>query len=186
MRFARQRITIRQNAGEYGVAFKTNIENASLNITTDSDEWIDILPMESSDTTLTFYVDPLPDVVPKGRNGHIYMTYTDEYDRFVADTLLVRQLAAYSERAELVSFTDAEKILKAGQEVEENYMVEGYVTAYGNAENYCASVHEPNISGYRYILESDEHKTVIFESDTALELERGKKEIGRASCRERV
>ena len=173
--FAKERLTIRQNAGEYGIDFKTNIENSSLNITTDSDEWIDILPMESSDTTLTFYVDPLPEVVPKGRNGHIYMSYTDEYDRFVADTLLVRQLAAYSERAEIISFTDAEELLKTGGEVEENYMVEGFVTAYGNAENYCASIHEPNISGYRYILENEEHKTVIFESDSEIGLERGKK-----------
>jgi hypothetical protein len=175
IRFAKERLTIRQNAGEYGVDFRTNIENSSLNITTDADAWIDILPMESSDTTLTFYVDPLPDVVPKGRNGHIYLSYTDEYDRFVADTLRIRQIAAYSERAEIISFTDAEGLLKAGQEVEGNYMVEGFVTAYGNAENYCASIHEPNIAGYRYILENEEHKTVIFESDIEIDLERGKK-----------
>ena len=173
--FAKDRLTIRQNAGEYGINFKTSIENASLNVSTDSEDWINLFPLESSDTTLTFYVDHLPEVVPKSRNGYIYMSYTDEYDRFVADTLLVRQLAAYSERAELLSFADAQRLQKVSGEVEENYMVEGFVTAYGAAENYCASIHETNISGYRYILEDKQHNTLLFESDSEIDLERGKK-----------
>lgn len=173
--FAKDRLTIRQNAGEYGMDFKTGIENTSLSVSTDAEDWITLFPLESSDTTLTFYVDPLPEVVPKSRNGYIYMSYTDEYDRFVADTLLVRQLAAYSERAEHLSFTDAQKLQKVSGEVEENYMVEGFVTAYGAAENYCASIHETNISGYRYILEDEQHNTLLFESESEIDLERGKK-----------
>ena len=173
--FAKDRLTIRQNAGEYEINFKTSIENASLNVSTDSEDWINLFPLESSDTTLTFYVDHLPEVVPKSRNGYIYMSYTDEYNRFVADTLQVRQLAAYSERAELLSFADAQRLQKVSGEVEENYMVEGFVTAYGAAENYCASIHETNISGYRYILEDEQHNTLLFESDSEIDLERGKK-----------
>ena len=103
------------------------------------------------------------------------MSYTDDYDRFVADTLVVKQLAAYSDRAEMVLFSDADELLKAGQEVEDNVMVEGFVTAYGDAENYCSSIYEPNISGYRYILENAEHETVIFESEIKIDVERGRK-----------
>ena len=175
IRFAKERFTVRQNMGEYEVAFKSNVENASLSVTTDSEGWIDILPMESSDTTLRFCVDPLPEIVSKVRNGHIYMSYTDEYDRLVADTLLVRQLAAYAERAQMLLFAEASELLKAGGEVDDNLMVEGFVTAYGDAENYCASIHEPNISGYRYILENADNKTVIFESKHKIEVERGSK-----------
>ena len=173
--FSKDKLTVRQNAGEYGVTFKSNVENSLLNITTDSEGWITVYPMEESDTTLTVYIDPLPEVVPKSRSGRIYMSYTDEYDRYIADTLVVKQLAAYSERAEMVSFADAAALLKAGNEIEENIMVEGFVTAYGDAENYCASMHEPNISGYRYILENADHNTVIFESDSKIETERGSK-----------
>ena len=173
--FAKERLTVRQNAGEYGVTFKSNVENASLNIMTDSEDWITVCPMEESDTVLTLFVDPLPEVVPKGRTGRVYMSYKDEYERYVADTLVVRQLAAYSDRAELISPADAAELLKKGGEVEENYSVEGFITAYGDAENYCASIHEPNISGYRYILESSDHKTVVFESDAKIDVERGKK-----------
>ena len=171
--FSKERLTLRQNAGQYDVPFKSNVENASLKIVTDSEHWITICPMEESATDLTIYVDPLPKEVPKSRTGRIYMSYTDEYDRYVADTLVVKQLAAYSDKAELVSFADAAAYLKAGNEIEENIMVEGFVTAYGDAENYCASIHEPNISGYRYILENEEHKTVIFESSAKIEVERG-------------
>lgn len=173
--FSKERLTVRQNAAEYSVAFKSNIENASLNVRTDSQEWITVYPLGESDTDLTIYVDPLPEVVPKSRTGRIYMSYTDEYDRYIADTLVVKQLAAYSDRAEIVSYAEAAALLKAGKEIEENVMVEGFVTAYGNAENYCASIHEPNISGYRYILENDDHNTVIFEADSEIELERGSK-----------
>ena len=173
--FAKDRLTIRQNAGEYGIDFKTGIENTSLNVSTDAENWIKLFPLEPSDTTLTFYVDHLPKVVPKSRNGYIYMSYTDEYDRFVADTLLVRQLAAYSEKADSLSFEDAQRLQKVSGEVEENYTVEGFVTAYGAAENYCASIHETNISGYRYILEDEQHNTLLFESDSEIDLERGKK-----------
>ena len=173
--FSKERLTVMQNAGEYHVTFKSNVENASLNIVTDSEGWISILPMEESDTTLTVYVDPLPEIVPKARTGRVYMSYTDEYNRYVADTLVVKQLAAYSDRAEVISFDDATALLKDVKVVEENYAVEGFVTAYGDAENYCSSIHEPNISGYRYILENEEHKTVIFESDSKIEVERGKK-----------
>ena len=173
--FAQERLTVRQNAGEYGVTFKSNVENASLNIMTDSEDWITVCPMEESDTVLTLFVDPLPEVVPKGRTGRVYMSYKDEYERYVADTLVVRQLAAYSDRAELISPADAAELLKKGGEVEENYSVEGFITAYGDAENYCASIHEPNISGYRYILESSDHKTVVFESNAKIDVERGKK-----------
>ena len=173
--FEKERLTVRQNAGAYDVVFRSNVENASLNVVTDSEGWIALQPLEPSDTTLTFYLDPLPEVVPKSRTGHIYMSYTDEYDRFVADTLVVKQLAAYSDRAELVEFNVVDSLLKAGGEVEDNIMFEGFVTAYGDAENYCASIHEPNISGYRYILENNAHKTVIFESDSKIEVERGKK-----------
>ena len=173
--FSKERLTVRQNAGEYDITFKSNVENSLLNIETDSEGWISILPMEESDTTLTVYVDPLPEIVPKGRTGRVYMSYTDEYNRYVADTLVVKQLAAYSDRAEVISFDDATALLKEVKVVEENYAVEGFVTAYGDAENYCSSIHEPNISGYRYILENAEHKTVIFESDSKIEVERGKK-----------
>lgn len=173
--FAKERLTVMQNAGEYDVTFKSNVENTSLNIETDSEGWISILPVEELDTTLTVYVDPLPEIVPKARTGRVYMSYTDEYNRYVADTLVVRQLAAYSDRAEVISFDDATALLKDVKVVEENYAVEGFVTAYGDAENYCSSIHEPNISGYRYILENEEHKTVIFESDSKIEVERGKK-----------
>ena len=173
--FSKERLTVRQNAAEYSVAFKSNIENASLNVRTDSQEWITVYPLGESDTDLMIYVDPLPEVVPKSRTGRIYMSYTDEYDRYIADTLVVKQLAAYSDRAEIVSYAEAAALLKAGKEIEENVMVEGFVTAYGNAENYCASIHEPNISGYRYILENDDHNTVIFEADSEIEVERGSK-----------
>ena len=173
--FSKERLTVRQNAAEYSVVFKSNIENASLNVRTDSQEWITVYPLGESDTDLMIYVDPLPEVVPKSRTGRIYMSYTDEYDRYIADTLVVKQLAAYSDRAEIVSYAEAAALLKAGKEIEENVMVEGFVTAYGNAENYCASIHEPNISGYRYILENDDHNTVIFEADSEIELERGSK-----------
>lgn len=173
--FSKERLTVRQNAAEYSVVFKSNIENASLNVRTDSQEWITVYPLGESDTDLTIYVDPLPEVVPKSRTGRIYMSYTDEYDRYIADTLVVKQLAAYSDRAEIVSYAEAAALLKAGKEIEENVMVEGFVTAYGNAENYCASIHEPNISGYRYILENDDHNTVIFEADSEIEVERGSK-----------
>ena len=173
--FSKERLTVRQNAGEYDITFKSNVENSLLNIETDSEGWISILSMEESDTTLTVYVDPLPEIVPKGRTGRVYMSYTDEYNRYVADTLVVKQLAAYSDRAEVISFDDAAALLKEVKVVEENYAVEGFVTAYGDAENYCSSIHEPNISGYRYILENAEHKTVIFESDSKIEVERGKK-----------
>ena len=74
-----------------------------------------------------------------------------------------------------MSFADAQKLQKASGEVEENYMVEGFVTAYGAAENYCASIHETNISGYRYILEDEQHNTLLFESESEIDLERGKK-----------
>ena len=173
--FSKERLTVRQNAAEYSVVFKSNIENASLNVRTDSQEWITVYPLGESDTDLMIYVDPLPEVVPKSRTGRIYMSYTDEYDRYIADTLVVKQLAAYSDRAEIVSYAEAAALLKAGKEIEENVMVEGFVTAYGNAENYCASIHEPNISGYRYILENDDHNTVIFEADSEIEVERGSK-----------
>ena len=116
--FSKERLTVRQNAAEYSVAFKSNIENTSLNVRTDSQEWITVYPLGESDTDLTIYVDPLPEVVPKSRTGRIYMSYTDEYDRYVADTLVVKQLAAYSDKAELVSFADAAAYLKAGTEIE--------------------------------------------------------------------
>lgn len=171
----KDRLTVRQNAGEYKVPFKTNIDNTLLNVMTDSEDWISVYPLAESDTTLTVYVDPLPEIVPKSRSGRIYMNYTDEYNRVVADTLVVRQLMAYSDKAEVISMTAAAELLKKGNEVEDNYAVEGFVTAYGDAENYCSSIHEPNLSGYRYILENEEHKTVIFESNSKIDVERGKK-----------
>ena len=36
--FAKDRLTIRQNAGEYGIDFKTGIENTSLSVSTDAGE----------------------------------------------------------------------------------------------------------------------------------------------------
>ena len=69
--FAKDKLTLRQNPGEYEVAFKTSLDNSVLTVTTDAEEWISLHAMEASDTTIAFYINPLPEVVPKSRVGHI-------------------------------------------------------------------------------------------------------------------
>ena len=79
----------------------------------------------------------------------------DDFERLVADTLLVRQIVSDPERAELIGFSQAKSVLDSVGVFEDNKMVEGYVTVCAKDENYGESLYDKGMTGYRYIMEND-------------------------------
>lgn len=172
--FVKDRMTVRQNAGVHSVSFHSSLKNEDISMITDS-EWITLSPVADEDTVLNFYLDRLPSVVEKQRLGYIYMSYVDDFERLVADTLMVRQIMSDPERAELADFSEAKAVLDSIGVFEDNKVVEGYVTVCATDENYGESLYDKGVTGYRYILENDAHETFVFESEAALDLSRGDK-----------
>ena len=172
--FSKSRMTLRQNAGLHSAVFRSSLKNEDITMITDS-EWITLSEVAEGDTVLNFYVDRLPSVVEKQRLGYIFMSYVDDFERLVADTLLVRQIVSDPERAELIGFSQAKSVLDSVGVFEDNKMVEGYVTVCAKDENYGESLYDKGMTGYRYILEDDAHETFVFESENALNLSRGDK-----------
>ena len=172
--FSKSRMTLRQNAGLHSAVFRSSLKNEDITMITDS-EWITLSEVAEGDTVLNFYVDRLPSVVEKQRLGYIFMSYVDDFERLVADTLLVRQIVSDPERAELIGFSQAKSVLDSVGVFEDNKMVEGYVTVCAKDENYGESLYDKGMTGYRYIMENDAHETFVFESESALSLTRGDK-----------
>ena len=164
-----EQTVVAMTPGEYAVDFLTSLVSVTdIEASTDVD-WIGLKEMAEGDTSVVFTVAPMPSVKKEPRTGCIYLSYTDGNARTCGDTLLVRQLSTNFENAEQISFSKAKEILSKGGLIEDNVYVEGNVTAYGNAANYKASIHEPCISGYRYIIQDSEGSALVFESGQDLD-----------------
>lgn len=170
--FDTDHLTFRQGAGVYSAGFSSDVANADLQVTTDSD-WITLYSLPEEGDIVEFYVDMLPSVVKKDRTGYIYMSHTDEHGRLAADTLRLRQIAAYPEKAELVTFAQARALIDKDGIIEDNYKIEGYVTADASSDNYGTSLYEPEVTGKRYIVESAEHEAIVLEASAEVDMHRG-------------
>ena len=163
-----EQTVVAMTPGEYAVDFLTSLVPVTdIEASTDVD-WIGLKEMAEGDTSVVFTVAPMPSVKKEPRTGSIYLSYTDGNARTCGDTLLVRQLATNAENAEQISLSEAKVLFSKGGLVEDNVYIEGNVTAYGDAANYRASIHEPCISGYRYIIQDSEGSALVFESGQKL------------------
>lgn len=167
-----EQTVVAMTPGEYAVDFLTSLVSVTEIVASTDVDWIGLKEMAEGDTSVVFTVAPMPSVKKEPRTGSIYLSYTDGNARICGDTLLVRQLSTNFENAELISISRAKEILSRGGLIEDNVYVEGNVTAYGNAANYCASIHEPCISGYRYIIQDSEGSALVFESGQNLSMKR--------------
>lgn len=167
-----EQTVVAMTPGEYAVDFLTSLVSVTEIVASTDVDWIGLKEMAEGDTSVVFTVAPMPSVKKEPRTGSIYLSYTDGNARICGDTLLVRQLSTNFENAELISISRAKEILSRGGLIEDNVYVEGNVTAYGNAVNYKASIHEPCISGYRYIIQDSEGNAVVFESGQNLSMKR--------------
>ena len=167
-----EQTVVAMTPGEYAVDFLTSLVSVTEIVASTDVDWIGLKEMAEGDTSVVFTVAPMPSVKKEPRTGSIYLSYTDGNARICGDTLLVRQLSTNFENAELISISRAKEILSRGGLIEDNVYVEGNVTAYGNAVNYKASIHEPCISGYRYIIQDSDGNAVVFESGQNLSMKR--------------
>lgn len=163
--FSSSRYTVRDAAAVYSMPFTATVDNENLVCSTDV-QWLSPDPVGEDDTSLRFTVYKLPSTLEEdSRTGHIYLSYTDQYERVSADTLTVKQISADPAKARLLSFAEVRAMVREGAVIEDNVCVEGWITANGTSDNYTSNIYESNITGRRYIIENEDHETIIFESD---------------------
>lgn len=172
--FASPKMTVRDAMSAYTVGFESTVANEHLTLQTDV-QWIALEPLGEEDTQVSMTIYKLPSTSGEVREGNIILSYSDEYGREAADTLLVRQINAQPDRARSLTFAQAQDLLPEEDAVAENYYVEGFVTADGKSDNYRGSIYERNIDGYRYIIENEGRTPLIFESSSLLDFDRSAK-----------
>lgn len=156
---------IKSKAGNSKVNVTTNVPYNSFVFgvnyeITSAEEWL--LNMKIEDGVFSF--DALQNPEPAERKAIITLSYTDPYDRTVSEDLEIMQAGkADYDLAVEKDFNYVKGKMAAGTLIDEDIFIKGVVVANGTSDNFPKN---------RYIIQNEENKAIVFESDELIPFNR--------------